>query len=187
MAVMMRTLTLVAIVGALSLTACSDPFVLQWVENPREDVIYSLDRDEVFQFSAFSMSERAPKIVEANDSMNQWDFVLDRQGGQLVLLPPGHLAVDSRAGIAAIPNISFEDVREAPSDTLAYALQDPVPVEMGTVYVIRTHLRSGAFGQLCHFYGKIEPVEIQSESGVLRFRHDVSPDCNNRRLVPPGS
>jgi hypothetical protein len=173
---------------ALVLSACGDdPFVVRWEELPLEAVLYSLDRDaaDIPRASAFHMLERRGVIVEDPQAQGRWDFAVERQGDGMVLLPPRALGVISRAGIAAIPQVRFEDVIEAPRDTLAYSMEAPVPVQMGTIYVIRTHQQPGFFGQICHFYGKVEPLEIDLEAGTLRILHDVSPDCNNRSLVPP--
>jgi len=174
------------ILVALATAACGDdPFLVRWTENPREQVIFSLDREERNRPAAFEMRQGEPVVLESPAAVGRWDFALDRQGGQLVLLPPQALGVQSDAGIAPIPGVSFDDVLEAPADTAAYMVREPVALEMGTVYAIRTHRQPGSFGRQCNFYGKIEPLDIDQAQGVVRFVFDTSPDCNNRRLVPP--
>lgn len=163
------------------------PFELPWEENPFEATLYSLDRAELNRPSAYDMARRARIIIEGLAAEGRWDFAVDRMGGQMVLLPPRALGVISRAAIVPIPGVEYDDVREAPSDTLAYIRDEAVPVDMGTIYVVRTHEQVGQFGQRCVFYGRIEILEIDVEDGILRFRSDTSPDCNNRKLVPPGS
>jgi len=76
-------------------------------------------------------------------------------------------------------------MRRAPSDTLLYVTDKPVPVELGTIYVVRTHEQIGSYGRICVYYGKLEPLEIDLQAGVLRFLQDTSPVCNNRSLLPP--
>ena len=172
----------------LLLAACEgEDFLVRWEENPLEQVIYSIDREPegVLRSTAFNMLERRGVILEDPNAQGRWDFALDRVDGTMVLMPPLGLGVLSRAAIAPIPGTEFADVTEAPSDTLVYSTREPVPVALGTVYVIRTHQQPGFFGQFCFFFGKIEPIEIDLEAGTLRFLHDVSPDCNNRSLVPP--
>jgi hypothetical protein len=181
-----KTRIVMSMVAATLAAACTDdPFQVRWEENPLEAVLYSLDREELNRPSAFHMRERARVVVEDPLTQGQWDFALDRDGGALVLLPPRALGVTSRAAIAAIPGVAFEEVREAPGDTLLYSTREPIALALGTVYVVRTHQQPGAFGQACFYYGKVEPLELDQEAGVLRFLYDVSPDCNNRSLVPP--
>ncbi len=178
---------LVLVLLAIVLSACDDdPFRIPWEESPGETVLYALDRQELNRPSAYNMFERIRVVVESAGSQNRWDFALDRQDGQLVLLPPTYLGVTSRAGIAVVPGAEYDDVREAPADTAAFVTNAPVPVERGTVYVVRTFDQSGRFGERCNYYGRLEPLEIDVEAGTLLFKHDTSPECNNRRLVPPG-
>jgi hypothetical protein len=173
---------------AVLVAACGgEDFLVDWEENPLEQVLYSLDREPegTLRQTAFNMLERRGLVIEDPVAQGRWDFAVDREAGRLVLLPPQALGVTSRAAIARIPGTTFANVIEAPSDTLVYSTNQSVPVELGTVYVIRTHQQPGFFGQFCFFFGKIEPIEIDVEAGILRFLHDVSPDCNNRSLVPP--
>ena len=184
--VAIRRLIPALVLLAMATVACGDdPFLVRWTEDPRERVIYSLDRDERNRPSAFEMLQGRQVVLESPEAIGRWDFALDRQAGELVLLPPRALGVTSDAGIAPIPGVRYEDVREAPRDTAAYVMRTPVPLEMGTIYVIRTHQQPGPFGQQCSYYGKVEPLEIDSATGVFRFLFDTSPDCNNRSLVPP--
>jgi len=172
----------------LLLAACEeDPFRVQWEASPRQTILYALDREEIFRFSAFNIRQRAPIAIEDLFSQGQWDFAVDRQGGQMVLLPPRVLGVLSSSAIAAIPGVRFEDLRDAPSDTTLYVSRSPVPVQAGTVYVVRSHQQTDRFGQLCVFYGKIEALEVNLEQGTFRFLHDSNPECNARNLVPAGN
>ncbi len=170
------------------ISACGDdPFRLDWVENPREVTLFSLDRDERNRPSAFEMRQGQRVILESVGAAGIWDFALDTRDGELVFLPPRSVGVQSRAGLAEFPNTRFDELREAPSDTAAYTTRTPVPVRMGSVYAVRTRQQPGSFGESCIFYGKVQPLEIDVAAGTLLFRFDTSPDCNNPRLVPPGS
>lgn len=163
-----------------------DPFRIDWEDNRLEAVLFSLDREELNRPSAFSMRQRRTVVVESAGADGRWDFVVDRAAGELALLPPRALGVESRAGIVAFPGVEWEDVREAPRDSLAYTVDELVPLQLGTIYVVRTHQQSDPFGRQCVFYGKVEPVEVDDEAGVLRFLHDTNPACNDRDLVPTG-
>jgi hypothetical protein len=171
---------------AVSLTACGDdPFSFDWDDAPDTAQIYSLARPELNIPTAFSFFDGLAYAVEVPNASGRWDLALDTQGGQLVLLPPGALGISARARVAPIPGVTYADVTQAPADTLLYEGDDPVPVEMGTVYVIRTNQRQGSFGSACTYYGKMEPVDFDVAGGSLTFRYVTSPICNSRDLVPP--
>ena len=82
-------------------------------------------------------------------------------------------------------NTAYGDVVEAPSDTLLYEGDDPVPVQDGALYVIRTNVRPGSFGSACSYYAKMQPLVIDVAEGSLLFRYVTSPICNSRELIPP--
>jgi hypothetical protein len=179
-------LALVLLAGTTA--ACGDdPFAFQWDENPREALLYSIDRDERNRPSAFGMLQGERVVLESAAAAGRWDFAVDRRDGQVVLLPPRAVGVQSRAGVFEVPNARFDEVREAPADTAVYVTRDAVPVRMGSIYVVRTRQQSGVFGEICVYYGKVQPLEIDAANGTLLFRFDTSPDCNNTSLVPPGS
>jgi hypothetical protein len=171
-----------------TVSACGDdPFAFRWTENPREALLYSIDRDERNRPSAFGMLQGERVVLESAAAAGRWDFAVDRRDGQVVLLPPRAVGVQSRAGVFEVPNARYDEVREAPADTAVYVMREPVVVRMGSIYVIRTRQQSGVFGELCVYYGKVQPLEIDAVNGTLLFRFDTSPDCNNPSLVPPGS
>ena len=182
---MTRKLWVVGLLG-LALAGCNDdPFAIRWVENPTEQVLYALDREELNQFSAFDMIGRLRVVMEDPQTEGAWDFAIDRVNGEMVFLPPSLLGLNSRAAIAAIPGTEYDEVQAAPADTLAYEMDQPVPIALGTVYVVRTRSVDAGFGRVCNFFGKVEPLEIDAVAGVVRIVQDTSPDCNNRSLVPP--
>jgi hypothetical protein len=166
--------------------ACGDdPFAFNWSDRPDTVQIYSLARPEQNVQSAFNFYTRSSLDVSRPSSTGNWDLAVDTDGDDLVLLPPGALGVASRARIAAIEGMTLDDIVEAPTDTLAYVGADPVPVRLGTIYVVRTGQRTGSFGTRCVYYAKMEAVEVDVPGGRLRFRHVTNPVCNDRRLTPP--
>ncbi len=173
---------------AALLAGCGDdPFAVEWEENPIETTLYALDRQELNRPSAYDMFQRRRVVLESVQSQGRWDFAVERIDGQLHLLPPRALGVTSEAAIAPVPDVAFEDLREAPSDTAAYVTGEPVPLEYGVSYAVRTHRQPGQFGRQCSFYGKLEAVSLNVEEGIVIFRNDTSPECGSRRLVPRGS
>ncbi len=179
-------LTGLAILSGMVAACGDDPFAIRWSENRQEATIYALDRPEPGLRSAFNLFERTPVKPEDPGIDGRWDFALERAGDRLRLVPPkalGHR--DSRAGIVPMPGMEWEEVEEAPADTAVYVTDEPVDLEAGTLYIVRTHEQTGRFGQRCVFYGKVEPREVNAARGTFTFIFDVSPDCNNRNLVPP--
>lgn len=172
----------------MALTACSDdPFSFKWDDAPDTTLIYSIARPEPNLPSGYSFVPQAQGtvIVERPDATGTWDLALATQGPALALMPPGALGITARAAIATLGAVTFDDIDQAPADTLLYELNSPVPVSAGTVYVVRTNRRQGGFGTSCVYYAKVEPVVIDVAGGTLRFRYVASPICNSRELVPP--
>ena len=175
-----------ALLLALLISACGDdPFQIRWSSAPDTVLLYSLARPELNLHSAFNFTQRSTVRIEAPDKTGEWDVALDTQGGQLALLPPGALGIDSRAQVAELSGRTLDEVEEAPSDTLLYAAVQPVPVQLGSVYVIRTRSVAGAFGAKCVYFAKLAPLEIDVTEGRLRFVFEMNPVCNDHQLVPP--
>lgn len=174
----------VATILVVGVVGCDDPYAIDWEESPDTVLIYSLARPEMNLPSAFDFVSNVPLMVESPLSTGQWDLALDTQGGELVFLPPGALGVASSSRLAHFPNTTWDDVTQAPSDTTQYSRADPVPVRAGDIYVLRTHVSRGFYGMSCVYFGRIQPLEIDVDGGVLRFMYDVSPVCNSLRLIP---
>ena len=177
-----------ALVAALAvgLAACGDdPFAFNWDPTPDTVVLYSLARPELNLVSAFAFFERNEVRIEAAGSTGEWDAAVDTRDGNIVLLPPGALGVIGTARVTELENIALEDVLRAPEDTLVYSADQPVPVRMGNVYVIKTNRSAGSFGSTCIYYAKMAPVEIDPVGGTLRFEYITNPVCNSQDLVPP--
>lgn len=177
---------LVAFLSILGFSACDDnPFLIRWEENPDTVLLYSLARPELNLLSGFDFVRRVSVRIEAPSSADSWDLALDTQDGALVFLPPGALGVNSTARVAVMEGRDFAEVRRAPADTAAYVSDAPVPVSVGTTYVIQTRQSIGGFGQACLYYGKFQPLAQDLQDGSVTFQFDVSPVCNDRKLFPP--
>lgn len=174
------------VASVLGLTGCGDNiFEIKWtVANPDTVLIYSLARPEVNLPSGFDFVTRRAWEIHAPNATGSWDLLLDTRDGQLVFLPPGALGLVSAAMILPIPGTSFDDVIQAPKDTTQYSKDLPVPVEVSSVYVLRTHESTNRFGAPCVFYGKLQPLEVEPVLGTVRFVFDVSRLCDDRGLVP---
>ncbi len=172
----------------MGFAACSeDPFAYDWYDQPDTTYLFSLARPEPNLYSGFNFYERTTVRVETPGATGSWDVAVDTQGSSPVLLPPGALGITARAAVATMVGVAFEDILQAPGDTLLYELNDPIPLVAGSVYVVRTNRQGGSFGSSCVYYAKLEPVVIDVAEGKLTFRYVASPICNNRELVSPGN
>jgi hypothetical protein len=172
--------------ASLLLMGCGDdPFLVRWTENPTEEVLFALDREELNKVSAFDMRFRTSMVIERSVTEGKWDFAVERQGDQMMILPPGALGVESTAALVPFAGTEYDEVMSAPADTLLYISEQPIPIDLTTIYVVRTHQHSASYGGTCVYYGKIQPLEVDLEVGTFRFLHDASPDCNNLSLLPP--
>lgn len=183
-----RAALLAGAIGVVAgLGACDDdPFGLNdWTLSPDTALLFSLARPELNLPSAFNLNTRQRIRVESAGSTGTWDFLVNTVDGGMVLVTPTAVGLDTRAAIAPIDGETFESIRVAPADTAAYIRAEPVPMELGRLYVIRTNQQSGQFGQACTYFGKLEPLAIDVVGGTFEFRYDSNPICNSRDLVPP--
>lgn len=175
----------VLLCGSATLAGCSDPFQLNWTQQPDTVTLFSLARPELNLESGFDLVRRRAVTIQQPGQTGNWDFVLDTQGGQLVMSPPRVFGIDSDAQIAVFAGQRFDQIFEAPEDTASYVGDVPVPLELGTTYVFQTHVGQDSFGQSCHFFSKLEPLEINVTLGTLRFVYDTNPLCEDLELIPP--
>ena len=172
---------------ALASAGCGDnPFAINWEVSPDTALVYSLSRPELNLPSAYDLVETNAILIHAANATGIWDFALDDRDGGLVLLPPGVFGIASTAQITSLGRVPFDGVTRAPTDTTLYVSDQPVRMELGTVYAVRTHRGPGAgpFGETCFFYAKLEPLVIDVVNGSLTFRFDRNPICSDPALVP---
>lgn len=184
----LRTPAVAASTAALLVAsaACGDdPFAFNWNDAPDTVLLYSLARPELNLVSAYNFLQGIPVQVEAPAATGTWDVAVDTRGGEIVFLPPGALNVVAAARIAVLEGLTIDDVIRAPADTLLYVSDEPVPVRLGDVYVIRTNRTRGSFGRSCVYYAKAEALSIDPVGGTLTFREVTSQICNDRDLVSP--
>ena len=172
--------------SAFGLTGCGENiFDQKWTRANVETVlIYSLARPEINLPSGFDFVTRFTVEIQAVGATGAWDLVLDTQDGQLVFLPPGALGITSTTMVLALPGMAFDDVLRAPKDTTLYSRDLPVPVDPGTVYVLRTHKAPGRFGGSCLRYAKFQPLAIEPVQETVEFTFDVNTRCDDRALIP---
>jgi len=176
---------LIPCLSILSLGACGDdPFQIRWAADVDTVSLFSLARPELNLGSAYNFDQRRILVVEAPGSSGSWDLAVDDDGTEMYFVLPEVLGIESRAALAPVPGVSFEDLTEAPSDTAAYIGNEIIPIQIGTVYAVRTSEGTGFFGETCVYYGKLQPIEKDLVRGTVSFFFDASPVCNDRSLIP---
>lgn len=169
-----------------AVAACGDnPFALNWSADPDSALIYSLARPELNLPSGFDFTTRRTVEIQEPGATGTWDVLVDTEGGELVFRVPIFYDIPSDARVAVFENMSFDEILEAPEDTLDYVGEESIPLRMGNTYVIQTHQGTDQFGQRCHFFAKLEPLAIDVAQGTFKFLFDRNPLCEDLDLVPP--
>lgn len=175
---------------ALLLAACDDGLgPRQWAATPDTLTIFSVSRAELLgQPSALDISSQVVRtvVVESAAEAGTWDIALAESDGEFVMLPASVIpGLDERVGIATMTETTLEAVEEAPGDTARYA-REAVPIDIGTVYVIRSRRDAcGGFGGTGVRYAKLKALALDATTGSFRFEVVRNPFCNDRDLIPP--
>ncbi len=172
---------------ALATAACGDDLGFgAWSDAPDTTFIYSASRPELIRMpSAYDIVNRIRVSIEGSAATGTWDFALLERSGAFVMAPESFLTgSDSRAGIALTTAATLAEVREAPRDTALFR-RDPVTIEPGKVYIIRSRREACfTFGAGVR-YAKLRALEVDAAAGTYRFEVVRNPNCNDRALIPP--
>ncbi|MEZ4414202.1 MAG: hypothetical protein R3E10_00455 [Gemmatimonadota bacterium] len=183
----LRTLSLACALAAFSaVAACEDqPFgYIDWSLSPDTARLYSLARSGLNFPAGFDFVSETPVLIESQSAINQWDVALDTRDAQLVVVPAVAFGLDSEARVADMGARGFDEISEAPGDTALYTA-GPLRMQVGNLYVVRTRLTVGFFGQRCFAFSKFTPIALDEAEGIMDFQFDGNPNCNDRRLRPP--
>lgn len=167
--------------------ACGDDLgPINWSDVPDTVQIFSVSRPDLLGLpSAFDGVSFPPRPVPVEQGAG-WDFALAEQNGGFVMLPLSATEnADTLAALATIGDVTLDDVTEAPPNS--DFVEEPVPIEPGTVYVLRTRRsRCNAISSLTGpRYGKLKAIAVDEEEGTYEFEVVINPQCNDRSLVPP--
>jgi hypothetical protein len=183
-----RTLAacIVALWTGVSLASCgSDPYHLDWGQGLDTVALYSVLDPTLGLYDGFDFVNGRPVEIEAIGSTGSWDVAVGGDPGGLVLMPPGAFGLSSKAGVAVMPGKRLEDVLRAPSDSASYDTTEPVPLAVGTTYVIRTRTATDIYGTTaCTYYAKMEPLSVDPAQGRIRFIFGSNPNCYDLSLSP---
>ncbi|MEX1184208.1 MAG: hypothetical protein WEF86_13330 [Gemmatimonadota bacterium] len=173
---------------ALVFGACDDGFGPgSWIAAPDTVVLYSASRAEYLGLGSALDIVRQPvgavKIETAGQTGN-WDAALIEVDGALWLAPAASFeGLASRARIAVLANVSWDELEQAPRDTTLYTAE-PVLVQANTVYVVRSRRASCGLSQ-GYRYAKLDPIEVDVDAGTFSFEVIRNPYCDDRSFVPP--
>lgn len=130
------------------------------------------------------------RFPELARDAEQWDVALRARNGSLVFLPASALGLQSRASITrAIQGETFASLVEAPGSGAfvpdSVAADQPVVVQQGAVYVIRSRNLASQFGS-CVQYAKVQPLAVDVAAGRVRLQLTTNERCSDPRLAEEG-
>jgi hypothetical protein len=173
----------------LIVAACDDPFgPVRWDATPDTVLVFSASRPEhLGRASAVDITTVPIGLLplEAPAVTGNWDIAVTDLDGGLALVPASAFAgLESRARIGVLPDRTLEEVTQAPRDTTSFTV-DPIPLEAGNVYLVRSRRATCGGASSGHRYAKLRPVEIDVAAGTFRFEIVANPLCDNRSFIPP--
>ncbi|MFW5947513.1 MAG: hypothetical protein ACOCUW_03385 [Gemmatimonadota bacterium] len=163
-------------------TGGCDGFDLNWTAIEDTISLYSLARPEyIDQPSAFDFYNRITVVVEqpTPGAASSFDLAFSEVDGAFVMLPAGLFATfDINPGVMPITTgETFEELAVAPRD--GYITDEPVTLDEGGIYVVRTRRSRGG----CNRYAKFEVLDLDPQ-GLVEFRQVRNSLCNDRELIP---
>ena len=182
----MRSLGIIVLLPSLIATAACgrDPFALEWIASADTVRLYAISRPEPNVETGFDFGARHAVRIEAPATTSAWDLAVDVEGGRAVFLTPGFFGVDSDAALVELPDENFDDIEEAPEDDDVYIEDQAVPVNIGSLYVVRTRRLRSNYGQLCNHYAKMVPLDVDRVERTVVFVFDTNGICNSRKMQP---
>jgi hypothetical protein len=123
-------------------------------------------------------------VIEQLTQGSGFDVALTEPGGLFALTPSAVLlGLPTRAGVATTMASTLDAVTSAPSDTAAFVQTRSVPLQVGTIYVIRSRRVNCILGT-GSYYAKMQVVATDSVQGTVRMALVANPNCGDRSLVP---
>ena len=170
--------------AGLALTGCgSNPFLTNWVPYPDTVTLYSASDSAPNLYDGYDFVNATRAVVEGGSALGTWDLAVGSDSTGLVWLPPDALGVASSAGIILESGYLYDDLTVAPGDTTLFR-HTPVPIVVGVPYVLRTRKVTDVLGTTCSHYAKLEPLDVDTTLGRVRFVFEENPNCGDPRLTP---
>jgi hypothetical protein len=177
-----RTLPAVALAATVLAFGCGEDPQLPPATIPnRIDTIalFALDGTPVGPPSAYAIETRT---AVRTDRSPYFDFVYNVDAlGQSVLLPTAVVQLGRASGIY-VTGQSFESLALAPVDPSLYVDTLPVPVDSGTVAVIRSRPVTCSFGGTFAYSAKLRVLAVDTTSRGIEFEILTNINCGYRGL-----
>ncbi|MEE8521585.1 MAG: hypothetical protein V3U63_09445 [Gemmatimonadota bacterium] len=182
------------VVGALTaliVGACSDDPTFQFPvpEEPLESDLFDLATGPVGEPSALDVvsgrGNGLPRPVRVEQS-EQWDiaFGMSDQGAEW--LPRGVFeGLPISSGIVQVPG-TFESVTNVPGNSEEYIDDEPVSIEVGAVYAVRSRA-DPVLSLPCHIFGKIGVLSVAGNPVRVQFEILWNPNCGGTNVSSSGS
>jgi hypothetical protein len=127
---------------------------------------------------------RFPERVQ--DANLGWDVAVRVRDGQLVFIGSTGLGNPNRAGITPpLAGVTLQTLRDIPGG-VSFETTNPVPVQVGAVYAVRSREFSTGFGA-CLQYAKLQVVQADVTTGRVSMHVETNERCYDTRLVAAGS
>lgn len=187
---LLRLTRLPLLAVALLTAACDDPFANPaWSDVPDTVTVFSAYRPEYAGMaSAINLTGNFLSLVAIDDlgAATEWDFMLGEDEGNLLWVPssvvPGR--EDSRSSTARMQETTLEEVRRAPEPSGDRYSKEPVVLEEGVVYVLRSRRSNTCYIRGSN-YAKMKVIALDPALGTAEIAIVRNPYCDNRDLVPP--
>jgi hypothetical protein len=160
------------------------PSIITWTGAADTTAIYSASRPEFAgRISGFDFTSGFRVAIDAPGTAGNFDIALIDQGSSLALVPNGVLESKTNgAGLYAATDV-FENLVEAPKDTLVYKRTGTFPLPTGQIYVIRSRDASCSGVGGGFYYSKLQVLDVNVQRGTATFRWVRNPFCDDRALV----
>lgn len=172
---------------AASLAAgCRDPqSLIDWNGAADTVTIYSASRPELAgRISGFDFTSGFRVAIDAPGTAGNFDIALIDQGGSLALVPNGVLESRTNGAGLYATSEAFENLTEAPRDTLLYKRTGTFALPKGQSYVVRSRDSSCSGIGSGFYYSKLQVLDVNVVRGTATFQWVRDPFCDDRRLVP---
>ena len=177
----------VVLIGASVLTACGDSStpLFPIPDEPVDLTIYDLVGGPIDRPSALNVltgrSSGVPTVLRV-DAADQWDLSFGMIEGVPAWLPRGFFeGLDISSGVFEL-DVDFDDLTFVPSEDTLYVYEQPVNIEIGKTYAIKSR-PDPTVSITCVLFAKAEVLAAEGDPARLVFRILWNPNCNENSLT----
>ena len=179
------TVALLLTLGAL--ISCGDSLDTSFPppEIPFDATLYDLIAGPIDRSSAFDVVAaqglNLPRTVRVDQTEN-WDIAFAAIEGEPFFLPRGFFeTLAPSAGILEMQG-DFENITLLPGDSEFYEYEEPVPVNPGSTYAIRSR-PNPTLSLPCHIFLKLVVDSVGGDPMRISFRFLWNPNCDDTNVA----